>query len=185
VHPDADGGIRYAAALGRLVARDEAGQLILGLINATLPVGKLRLDLGAGEVTELGTDRIYFGIAQQGSVFELINGTCPVNVGGHFQAPLSVSRLMRSSLARWPALGGIGDAEAAAMSRRLQLDFGCKSPSPGVDCNGPLTSLRQRRAQVTTVTPRFRLNRNDVLIRYAVLCAPHWVWCVGSSPRYG
>src|SRR4029450_4054487 len=95
----------------------------------------------------------------------------------------SVSRLMRSSLARSPALGGIGKAEAAAMSRRLQSDFGGKNPPPGVDCNGGLTSLRLERAQVASVTPRFRLNRNGVLMIYAVPCSPRWVWRVGSFRR--
>jgi hypothetical protein len=40
-----DGGFLDAAALGRLVGRDKAGQLIVRLIEVTLPVGKLRLDL--------------------------------------------------------------------------------------------------------------------------------------------
>jgi hypothetical protein len=45
VHPTSDGGFLDTAALGRLVGRDKAGQLIVGLIKVTLPVGKLRLDL--------------------------------------------------------------------------------------------------------------------------------------------
>jgi hypothetical protein len=45
VHPTSDGGFLDAAALGRLVDRDKAGQLIVGLIKVTLTVDKLRLDL--------------------------------------------------------------------------------------------------------------------------------------------
>ncbi|HMI33446.1 MAG TPA: hypothetical protein VK499_04915 [Propionibacteriaceae bacterium] len=45
MHPTSDGGFLDAAALGRLVDRDKAGQLIVGLIKVTLPVDKLRLDL--------------------------------------------------------------------------------------------------------------------------------------------
>jgi hypothetical protein len=45
VHPTSDRGFLDAAALGRLVGGDKAGQLIVGLIKVTLPVGKLRLDL--------------------------------------------------------------------------------------------------------------------------------------------
>jgi hypothetical protein len=42
-----------------------------------------------------------------------------------------------------------------------------------------LTSLRLERAQVASVTPRFRLNRNGVLMIYAVPRSPRWVWRVG------
>jgi hypothetical protein len=87
-HPTSDGGFRDAAALSRLGGRDKAGQLIVGLVEVTLPLGQFHLNLRAGEITELGTYRVHLGTAQQGVVCKSIMEGAPVNMGGHFEAPL-------------------------------------------------------------------------------------------------